>query len=57
MMNQEVDRARAANAELERSAREIDDDLNSGRGAIDAELANLQIEYVVSYAISHRSIC
>lgn len=57
MMNQEVDRARAANAELERSAREIDDDLNSGRGAIDAELANLQIEYVVSYAISHCGIC
>ena len=46
MMNQEVERARAANAELERSAREIEDDLNAGRGARHAELTNLQIEYV-----------
>lgn len=46
MMNQEVERARAANAELERSAREIEDDLNAGRGARHAELTNLQIESV-----------
>ena len=46
MMNQEVERARAANAELERSAREIEDDLNAGRGARHAELTNLQIECV-----------
>ena len=45
-MNQEVERGRAANAELERSAREIEDDLNAGRGARYAELTNLQIEYV-----------
>lgn len=51
-MNQEVDRARAANAELERSAREIEDDLSSGRGAMNAELANLQIEYVVLHTYS-----
>jgi hypothetical protein len=45
-MTQEVERARAANAELERSAREIEDDLNAGRGARHAELTNLQIECV-----------
>lgn len=46
MMNEEVDRARVANNELERSAREIEDDLNAGRGARYAELTNLQIECV-----------
>ena len=43
MMNQEVERGRAANAELERSAREIEDDLNAGRGARYTELTNLQM--------------
>lgn len=45
-MHLEVERARAANAEMERRALEMEGDLNAGRGAESAELRNAELEYV-----------
>lgn len=43
-MAQEADEARLANAQLERSARELEDELSQGTGAALARRKNLEIE-------------